>query len=431
MTKGTVLIKTLMNLVLAFILSAVNIYAADYGNGNPNHDFDNLKLNISNLKGFIDAKYTAEVGNYVDSYTSGSRFVTQEFLGKIPVYFPYFEERLKAANLPDELKVLAIVESHLKNDAYSYAGAAGLWQFVAGTAKSYNVKVNKVYDGRYNIEESTEAAISHLKDLYATFDDWTLVMAAYNCGSGGVRKAISRAGGSTDFWEVVKYLPRETRNYVPKFIAITYVLNHFNDYGLKPTPVEDYYFDNAQAIVYKHMSFKYIADITGLSLDVIKRLNFAYRKNFIPASTEGYKLILPKSALFALIEHENFDKIEFDKELNQNYSQYIMNYFPRDIAGYMLGNELAYEISENISNKFESDISLNHETRKSLSPPLPVNAIIKEDESNFVIHKLKAGESLLDVAKKYNNVKISDIMKWNGFSMSKTPRPGTKVKIRK
>lgn len=414
------------------MFSAEFIIAGTSVKGIPGHDFDNLELNINKLKGFIDAKYTSEVGNYVNSYTSGSRFVAQEFLGKIPVYFPFFEEKLKAAGLPDELKVLAIVESHLKNNAYSHAGAAGIWQFVAGTAKNYNLKINKVYDGRYNVEESTEAAILHLKDLYATFDNWTLVMAAYNCGSGAVKSAINKAGGSKDFWSVVKFLPRETRNYVPKFIAISYILNHFNDIGLKPKPVDDYYYDNAQARVYRHMDFKYISEITGVSMDVIKSLNFAYRQNFIPASTEGYKLILPKSALYALIEHENFEKIEFDKELNQNYTQYIMNYFPRDIAGYMLGNDNAYTISESISHKFDNSISLNQSTRQMKTPVLAVNSPAnKEDDDNFIIYKLKPGESLLDVARKFDNVKISDIMKWNSFSMAKVPRPGTKVKIRK
>ena len=432
MTKTKVLKGIILIFLIISMFSVNLVIAATASKGKPGHDFDNLELNINKLKGFIDAKYTSEVGDYVNSYTGGSRFVTQEFLGKIPVYFPFFEEKLKAAGLPDELKVLAIVESHLKNNAYSHAGAAGIWQFVAGTAKNYNLKINRVYDGRYNIEESTDAAILHLKDLYATFDNWTLVMAAYNCGSGAVKSAINKAGGSKDFWSVVKYLPRETRNYVPKFIAVTYVLNHFNDFGLKPKPVEDYYYDNAQAIVYRHMDFKYISSVTGVPVDVIKSLNYSYRQNFIPANTTGYKLILPRSALYALIEHENFEKIEFDKELNQNYTQYIMNYFPRDIAGYMLGNDNAFSVSENISYRFDSNTRLNQDTRQMKTPVLAVNSpAVKEDDEEYLIYKLKPGESLLDVARKFNNVKISDIMKWNGFSMAKVPRPGTKVKIKK
>lgn len=432
MTKTKVLNKILLIFLIIILFSVNKLFASELRGKEPGHDFDNLELNINKLKGFIDAKYTSEVGDYVNSYTGGSKFVTEEFLGKIPVYFPFFEEKLKAAGLPDELNVLAIVESHLKDNAYSHAGAAGIWQFIAGTARTYDLKISRIYDGRYNLEESTDAAIAHLKDLYALFDNWTLVMAAYNCGAGAVKSAINKAGGKTDFWSVARFLPRETRNYVPKFIAISYVLNHFNDYGLKPKPVEDFYFDNAQAIVYRHMDFKYISSITGVPVDVIKTLNQAYRQNFIPANTKGYKLILPKSALFKLIEHENYEKIEFDKELNQNYSQYIMNYFPREVAGYLLGEANVYAESESINTRFDSSYEINLVQRSVKNPQINVKSETgRKEELDFIIHKLKAGESLVDVAKKYDDVKVSDIMKWNGFTMTKVPRPGTKIKIKK
>jgi hypothetical protein len=165
---------------------------------------------------------------------------------------------------------------------------------------------------------------------------------------------------------------------------------------------------------------------------VIKKLNLAYRQNFIPANTKGYKLILPKSALFTLIEHENFDKIEFERELNQNYSQYIMNFFPRDIAGYILGNDNSFSISSNIMTRYANTMALNSEKKEMKNPVLPVNSnAIKEDQEDYIIHRLKPGESLMDVARKYDDVKVNDLMKWNGFSMSKVPRPGTKIKIKK
>ena len=209
-------------------------------------DVSNLDININNLKGFINARYSQDVVNYVNTYTRSIRS-TQEFLGRIPVYFPMFEEKLEAAGLPDELKVLAIVESHLNNNVFSHAGAGGIWQFIPGTARHYNLRVNRIIDERFSVEEATDAAIMHLKDLYEIFGDWTFVMAAYNSGAGTVRRAMRLASDSRDYWEVAKYLPRETRNYVPKFIAISYVLNHFNDYDLMPEPVEDHFFDNSQA----------------------------------------------------------------------------------------------------------------------------------------------------------------------------------------
>lgn len=392
-------------------------------------NLNNLDININNLKGFINARYSQDVADYVNTYTKSTRS-TQEFLGRIPVYFPMFEEKLRAADLPDELKVLAIVESHLNNNVFSHAGAGGIWQFVPGTARHYNLRVNRVIDERFSVEEATDAAILHLKDLYETFGDWTFVMAAYNSGAGTVRRAMRLASDSKDYWEVAKYLPRETRNYVPKFIAISYVLNHFTDYELIPEPVEDHYFENSQARVYKHMSFDYISRVTGVPFSVIKALNFAYRKNYLPQSTEGNKLILPREAMLTLMDHENYENIVFEKDLNVNYTRYIRNFFPRKIAKHMLGNNYIHEATVKLEHEFAKR-QFEIKSKEISGPALPVMPVaIRNEETDFIVYKLKPGESLLDVSKLFDGVSLIDMMRWNGFTMTDTPRTGSEIRIR-
>ncbi|MEZ4909044.1 MAG: transglycosylase SLT domain-containing protein [Saprospiraceae bacterium] len=281
------------------------------------------------------------------------------------------------------------------------------------------------------IEESTSAALKHLNDLYQKFNNWTLALAAYNCGAGNVNKAISKSGGSTDFWTLMKYLPSETRNYVPKFIAISYILDHYNEFGIKPIPLDEEYYDIAQAIVYKHMDFTYISKITGVSLEVIRNLNYAFRKDYIPANPQGYKLVLPKYALFELLNNEGYEQIEFDKELNENYKTFIVNYFPRDIASYMLENGIHYNIVNAIKN-YKPDYITSIEERDPIgSPSIESKAYIPrdEDEEGVVYYTLKNGESLYDVSKKFDNISITDILRWNGYSINKLPKSGTTIKL--
>ena len=431
MSNLIVLKNAIFKTLLLMIISINFVYGNFVNNGTPNSDLGGLENHFNKLSNFIDTKYTSEVGKYVEYYSSTSS-VTSEFLGKLPVYFPTFEEKIREQNLPDELKILAIVESHLKFSAYSSAGAAGIWQFISGTAKAYDLKVSKVYDERFMVEESTIAALRHLNDLYATFENWTLALAAYNCGAGNVKKAITRAGGSKDFWTLMKYLPSETRNYVPKFIAISYILEHFNEFGIKPVPLEQDYYDIAQAIVYKHLDFNYISKITGVSVEMIKNLNYAFRKGYIPANPQGYKLILPKYALFELLNHDGYDHIEFDKELNLNYSRYIVNNFPRDVASYMLENGVHHDIVNAIQNHNLRKLNFDN-NRTPIKSPMVINEAysIREEDEGTVYYTLKNGESLYDVSKKFDNVSISDILRWNGYSVNKMPKAGALIKILK
>ena len=235
-----------------------------------------------------------EVKRYIDRYTKAGRKSTSYLLGRASYYNPFFEKALRSYGLPQELKYLPIIESGLNPNATSRVGAAGLWQFMTTTGKQYNLQIDNYIDERRDPEKSSYAAARLLSDLYNRFGDWTLALAAYNCGPGRVSSAIAKAGGGADFWAVYRYLPKETRGYVPAFIAVNYVMNYYGDYNITPLPT------NLPAqcdtvVIEKDVTLAKVADVLGIELDKIKTLNPQYKLGVVKAfSTYGMaKLRLP------------------------------------------------------------------------------------------------------------------------------------------
>ena len=189
---------------------------------------------LSQLPTVIEMPYNSVVRRYIDMYVQKRRALVENLLGLSTYYMPIFEEALEREGLPLELKYLPIIESALRPDATSRVGAAGLWQFMVKTGKSMGLEVNSLVDERRDPIKSSAMAARYLKDLYSIYHDWALAIASYNCGPGNVSKAIRRSGGKTDYWEIYPYLPRETRGYVPAFIAVNYVMNYYCDHNLCP-----------------------------------------------------------------------------------------------------------------------------------------------------------------------------------------------------
>jgi len=261
------------------------------------------KLNAKSPFGLV---YNKDVKDWIDLYAVKKRQLTCRMLGLAQFYFPLFEEYLSKYNIPLELKYLAIVESALNPEAKSWAGANGLWQFIYGTGKMYNLNVTSYIDDRFDPVKSTIAACEHFKDLYSVFKDWSLVLAAYNSGAGNVSKAIRRANGETDFWKIKKYLPKETQGYVPAFIAVNYIMNYSAEHNLYPVAPKFMNFEIDTVTVKQKLTFDQISEALNISRDDIEYLNPCYKQGVIPAfDNEKFTLHLPQKYIGNFETNEN------------------------------------------------------------------------------------------------------------------------------
>ena len=259
----------------------------------PTYSKDEILSRLASQNSPVDVQWNSDIKRSIKDYTVKGRRSAETILGRSSIYFPIFNENLEKYGLPQDLKYMSVIESLLDPKAVSPVGAAGLWQFMPGTARRFGLKIDNYVDERYDPHKSTEAAMRYLKALHKRFDDWTLAIAAYNCGEGCVEKAIKR-GETRDFWKLKKHLPKETQKYISRFIAASYVMNNYIFHDLKPA-YPDYDVQLTKAVkVYKRKSFKEISKETGYSLEIIKKLNPSYKLEIIPPTAEGSYLVLPK-----------------------------------------------------------------------------------------------------------------------------------------
>ena len=286
-------------LFIYFFVATGNITAqysqsvATTDNTIPLYTDEDIRMRLRNIASCVIPRYTDVVKGYIRTYTIKNRDKTERMLGKAVMYFPIYQKYAKEYGLPDALKYLSVTESALDPVAVSSAKAVGLWQFMKLTGKEYGLRIDETVDERRDPHLSTDAAMRYLKRQYKRFGNWPLAIAAYNSGGGNVSKAVRR-GRSKNFWKIRKYLPRETRNYVPAYIAASYLLQNYEQHNLNPIyPEMDLQLTDAVK-VYENLDFNQIAAITGLSITTIRTLNPSYKRDYIPASIKGSFLILPK-----------------------------------------------------------------------------------------------------------------------------------------
>lgn len=244
----------------------------------------------------IPMTYNAEVRSHIRFYLKVMSNKLDVMLTLCEYYHPMFEEALNRYGVPEELKYLSIVESAMNPQATSRVGAAGLWQFMYSTGKLYDLEVNSVVDERRDPYKSTVAAARHLSDLYRVFGDWQLAIAAYNCGSGNINKAIARSGGKRGFWDIYYNLPRETRGYIPSFIAVIYVMNYYEEHGLRPGRI-NLPLRSDTIMLDRDVMMCFVADELDMDMDELRTLNPQYRTGFIPGASGMYPICLPTSKL--------------------------------------------------------------------------------------------------------------------------------------
>ena len=342
---------------------------------------------LSSLPTVIEMPYNSVVRSYIDLYTQRRRQLVENMLGLSLYYMPIFEQALDRHGLPMELKYLPIIESALNPTAVSRVGATGLWQFMLVTANGLGLEVNSLVDQRRDPYASSEAAAIYLKELYDMFGDWSLAIAAYNCGPGNINKALRRAGGGKkDFWEIYPLLPAQTRGYFPAFIAANYVMNYYDKHNISPALARKPIVTDSIHIN-KRVNFNQIADVLSISVDELRALNPQYRKDIIPGNIKPSPLVLPSLQVYAYLANE-------DSILNHNASRYAR----RNVV------ELATGITTTgVDSKGEYI-----------------------EEQTIQYHTVGKNENLTSIAKKYG-VTVSSIRQNN--KIGKKVRKGQKLKI--
>ncbi|MCH5311100.1 MAG: transglycosylase SLT domain-containing protein [Prevotella sp.] len=271
---------------------------------NPTFDKEVYIERLRRMPTVMEMPYNEVVQKFIDRYTGRLRHSVSYMLGASNFYMPIFEEALEAYGIPLELKYLPIIESALNPSAVSRVGATGLWQFMLATGKRYDLKVNTLVDERRDPLKASYAAAHYLSDLYKVFGDWNLVIAAYNCGPNTINKAIHRANGEKDYWKIYPYLPKETRGYVPAFIAANYVMTYYGEHNICPMTTR-LPSQTDTVIVKKNVHLQQVAEICNIDIEQLRALNPEYRHDIIPGESEELGIRLPITEVGKFIDMED------------------------------------------------------------------------------------------------------------------------------
>ncbi len=410
---------------------------------------------LKQMNSFITLPYNDVVRNYIILYSEKLKKIGT-IMGLSKYYMPIFNEIFSEYDLPEELSVMAIIESALNPLAVSKAGAKGMWQFMYSTAKMYGLTINSFVDERMDPVTSARAAARYLKDAYDIFGDWSLAIASYNCGAGNVNKAIRRSGGKRAFWDIYPYLPRETRGYVPAFVGALYTLHYYKEHGIVPEasplpPAVDTF------KIHQNLHLKQVNELAGIPMDDLHNLNPQYRHDIVPGNEKEYILRIPynyvnnyvdvEDSLYAYKADEFFNPVNIKKikdggdgervvykvrsgdTLSKIASKYrvTVNQIKRwnnlSSTNIRIGQNLViYRGGGGPSTSASSSSSSSSTTKASSS------SSSSSSSSGGTVYTVKKGDTLYDIAKRYPGVSAKNIMDYNGMSSSKI-KVGMKLKI--
>ncbi len=420
---------------------------------------------LQSIPSIVELTYNSVVRDFISLYTIKRRKLTSSILGQSDFYFPIFEDALEKEGVPLELKYLPVIESALNAKAYSPAGASGLWQFISSTGRTYGLKVNSLLDERRDPIKSSYAAARYLKHLYNIYNDWTLVIAAYNCGPGNVNKAIGKTGGVKDYWAIYPYLPRETRGYVPAFIAATYAMHYYKEHNICPAQV--FRPANVDTVhVNEKVHLRQIAEVLDIDLDDLRTLNPQYRHDIVPGNAGECNLALPtkkisqyemyKNTILAhnidnyvkhrpqvepaklqntkngankkqVKEPEAADSTQLAKadsslkttELATNEKVSAANEKTLDknakteVIAENAGNTPSSDKKASSANANKTNGNASSASKKNISKNSSIKQ--KEDERKEITYTVKAGDTLYSIALR-NKVSVMSIKEWNSLN---------------
>jgi len=444
---------------------------------------------LSEIPSVVDLTYNRIVKNYINVYTRKRREQVRIMLGLSDYYFPIFEEIFDLYGIPYEIKYLSVIESALNPRAVSRVGAVGTWQFMYSTGRHYGLTINSLVDERRDPVASTRAAARFLTDLYRIYNDWTLALAAYNCGPGNVNKAIRRSGGRRNFWEIYYYLPRETRGYVPAFIAAAYTMNYYDQHLLSPAPLQ--LPRNTDTImVHEPLHLKQVSGVLGIPVGQLRDLNPQYRQDIVPGTaSKGYSVKIPveRTADFIDLQDSIFafqDSVFFDKGklvvTPQRYSasyrvdlpadKYDKLYYTvksGDNVGYIAdwydvrASDMRYwnNISRNLirtgqklviykpkgtSERYKplNEMSFQEKQRfagrqvtsqsSGTAPAVSGSSgtVSSPDSNSYITYTVKRGDTLWEIARKYPGTTETEIARLNNLPNASSIRPGQVIRIK-
>ncbi len=437
---------------------------------------------LSRIPSVIELSYNRIVKNFIDLYTKQRRERVSVMLTLSEFYFPLIEEVFDRYQIPYELKYLSIIESALNPRAVSRVGATGLWQFMYSTGRRYNLNVNSLVDDRRDPYKATVAAAEFLSDLYKIYGDWILVIAAYNCGPGNVNKAIRRSGGKNNYWDIYYNLPRETRGYVPAFIAASYVMNYYKEHNLAPVAV-DFELYSDTLIIKDKLHLKQVSEVLGMPLGQLRDLNPQYKYDIIPGDGKGYVLRVPqiqvtrfielKDSIFAYRKDELFNDqnrivsptspsnhvadLPGDKYTKMYYTVksgdnlgFISTWYNvrlsdirywNNIRSNMIrsGQKLVIYLPNSRADNYKgvNTMSFTEKQRFSGNPVSPStgnsankNAVAQLSAEDYIYYTVRNGDTLWEIAKNYPGVSDSDIARLNNLKYGGSIKPGQVLKIK-
>lgn len=381
-------------------------------NVNKTYEPDVYKDRLRRLPTIMEMPYNNVVQKFIDRYSNELRNAVGIMLGASNFYMPIFEQALETYNLPLELKYLPVIESGLNPKAVSRVGATGLWQFMLATAKNYGLEINSLLDERCDPIKSSYAAANYLSDLYRIFGDWNLVIAAYNCGPDKLTQAIHRAGGSKDYWKIYPYLPRETRGYVPAFIAANYIMNYYCEHNICPMTT-DLPAKTDTILVNRDVHFKQIAQVLNVDEELVRSLNPQYRKDIVIGYTKPSTLRLPVDKINSFIDQEDSVYAYNADVLLTKRSEVEV---AQEVPSYSSGRT-----SVSSSRKSYSRSKSKHRSRKS-------SRSSRRRRSSSKTVTVRGGDTLSEIAAR-NNTTVKKLKRLNGLKGNNI-RKGKKIRVR-